>query len=782
MGAFIFAALMSLVPVAEQTSSLNPLPIANAMVEGGFWTTRLETNRRVTLYHGLAMLERNGYVRNFELAAAGSREGFQGLVFFDSDAYKLLEAIGLSLAQNKDADLERRADALISKIAAAQRPDGYLNTWFQIKEPQNRFKNLRDNHELYCAGHLIEAAVAYKQGTGKTKLMDVAIKFADLIDKTFGPYDGTMPGYCGHPEIEIALLKLYQETNEVRYLNLARAFILRHGQHYFAKEHGTPADRYDGTYFYDRVPIYEQDRIEGHAVRAGYLLSSAAMLSGYQRDAKLETMLHRVWRNATERRAYVTGGIGSSAHNEGFTTDFDLPNMTAYQETCASIAMAMWAQRMANLTRDGRFADAMETALYNGVLSGVSLDGKAFFYVNPLASRGGHHRQEWFGCACCPPNVARVLAGLSTYAYAQSANEEVFVHLYANGSLRPLNGVELKITTDYPLSGRVSISVGGTRARNFTLALRVPGWCKGFAATLNGARAAGTTRNGYLYLERTWKSGDALVINMPMPVRAIATDPRVKENLGRLAYARGPIVYCAESLDGNQEVLDTWIPGEATIIEARRNTLGGHVELTAAAFLGGSSPWSGKLYEVLTPRKKTAVKLIPYSLWDNRGPASMQVWFPTAPPPPEIWGPERTAKVAMSFVSSNCQPEGVNDGSPVKKSSDQPAQNCHWWPHKGSAEWVEYSWSKPVTLTSSQVFFFDDTGRGECRLPASWKLEYWHKGRWTAVRGVNQYPIALDKWNEVRFEQITTMKLRLSVQMQPGWAAGVLEWKVEGAE
>ena len=767
---------------AEPLAKLQAVPFTQVQIKDAFWSPRREVNRKVSLPHSLDMLEKAGNVRNFELAAKGAREGYSGPVFMDSDLYKTLEAVSYSLTTDPDPALQQRLDAIIAKIAAAQQPDGYLDTWFIVKEPDKRWTNLRDNHELYCAGHLFEAAVAHFQATGQRTLLDIAIKLADHIDSVFGDGPGKRLGYPGHPEIELALVKLWRVTGQQRYFELARFFIENRGRHFFATEHDTPLEKYDGTYWQDDVPICEQRTIKGHAVRAGYLLCGAVDVAAETGDVGLLKMVERVWQNTTTRRMYVTGGIGPSASNEGFTSDYDLPNLTAYQETCASVAMVLWNHRLNLLYGDARYADLVELALYNGILAGVSLDGQKFFYVNPLASQGGHHRSEWFGCACCPPNLARTLAALGGYAYATSP-DGLWVNLYIQGSVDTsvaAQKVALDVTTDYPWDGKVKLVVKPETDTAFALRLRVPGWCMGATVQLNGKAAENTdTQRGYLVLDRTWKSGDVVELNLPMPPRRIGANPLVKEDAGLLAVARGPLIYCFEGCDLDVPLSTLALPADAVLTAAKMpDLLGGVTVLKGEGLVAAEPEWKGGLYRRAAAPQKIAVAAIPYYAWDNRAAGEMRVWLPTAPPPPRVLGLAQRADVSLSFKNGNCQPEGINDGVEPQSSSQQPAALCHWWPHKGSTEWVQYTWKQPVAVTGAHVYWFDDTGRGECRLPASWRLLYRDGYQWKPVEGAQDYPVARDKWCEVRFPPVQVTALRLEVQMQPNWAAGIHEWKV----
>jgi len=765
---------------------LRPVPFTDAQIRDSFWAPRRETNRVASIPANLAMLEKSGNVRNFELAAQKATTGFSGPVFMDSDVYKALEAAAYALASHPDPALDARLDDIIAKLAAAQQPDGYLNSYYIVKEPGRRWTNLRDCHELYCAGHLFEAAVAHYQATGKRNFLNVAIKLADHIDSVFGAAPGKRMGYPGHPEIELALVKLWRATGEQRYFNLARFFIENRGRKFFAEEHHTPLSEYDGTYWQDDVPIYEHRNIKGHAVRAVYLLSGAVDVAAETQDARLLKMVNRVWRNTTQRNMYLTGGIGPSAHNEGLTEDYDLPNLTAYQETCASVAMVLWNHRLNLLYGDARYADVLERALYNGVLAGVSLEGTRFFYVNPLASLGRHHRSPWFGCACCPPNVARTLAALGGYAYA-TTDQALWVNLYIQGSVTTtLKGhkLTLNVTTDYPWDGKVTLRPQLGVPAEFELRLRVPGWCDGAGASVNGQGVSNLVmERGYLVLARQWRQGDAVELNLPMPVQRIAANPRAKDDLNCLALQRGPLVYCLEQCDQSEPLAGLVLPAGAEVrAESAPGLLGGVVVLKGNAEAAPEPEWEGKLYQPVPHVRRVAITAIPYYAWDNRAPGAMKVWLPVSAPTPAIGGLETKAKVSVSFANSNSQPWGLNDGIEPKSSGEQPAALCHWWPHKGRDEWAQYTWKQPVTVTGARVYWFDDTGRGACRLPASWQILYLDGQEWKPVAASSDYVIQLDKWCAVSFPPVTTTALRLALKLQPDWAAGVQEWQVVEAE
>ncbi|HSV73661.1 MAG TPA: beta-L-arabinofuranosidase domain-containing protein [Chthonomonadales bacterium] len=761
---------------------LEPVPFTQVRIADVFWAPRQETNRTVSIPHSLAMLERSGNLRNMDLAAAGKRDGYSGPVFMDSDLYKAIEAAAFSLAARPDPALDAEVDRIVAHIAAAQMPDGYLNTHYQVNEPDRRWTNLRDNHELYCAGHLFEAAVAHYQATGKRTLLDVALRFADCIDRTFGPGPEKRPGYCGHPEIELALVKLWRATGERRYFELARHFVETRGSQFFADEHGTPRGQYDGAYCQDDVPIREHRTIKGHAVRAAYLMAGVVDVAAETGDTGLLQMVDRVWRNTVERRTYVTGGIGPSAHNEGFTTDYDLPNRTAYQETCASIAMAMWSHRLALLYGDSRYADALETALYNGVLAGVSLDGYRYFYTNPLESVGTHHRLEWYGCACCPPNVTRTVAALGQYAYATGAGALV-VNLFIKGSAAAtVDGrkVRLDVATRYPWDGAVRLIVRPESPARFALLLRKPGWCEGATVRVNGAAFDAPLQRGYHVIEREWQPGDRVSLSLPMPVRQVRSHPRVRDNAGLTALQRGPIVYCFEQRDQSVALSTAAMPvGTRFAPKWRPDLLGGVVALHGDGSARYDESWSRALYRPAGQLRSASLTAVPYCVWDNREAGAMRVWMPETPDAPPAGGPESTAQVRVSFQHTNSRPAAINDGIEPRSSADQLAGNiCHWWPHLGGREWVQYTWPTEITVAGCRVYWFDDTGTGACRIPAAWEVQYLAGGAWRPVVATRSYETARDRWCEVAFEPVRTRALRIVVTQQYGYASGIHEWHV----
>jgi len=560
-------------------------------------------------------------------------------MFWDSDIAKWLEAASYVLASNPDPELEARVDGVIAKLAQAQQPDGYLNSYFSAHEPEKRFTNERDWHELYCAGHLIEAAVAHFEATGKRSLLEVVERYVELLAKVYGPGEGQKHGYPGHEEIELALLKLYRATDKPQYLEFAKYFIDERGKqpHFFdleAKERGDDPAKYhfaNHEYSQAHCPVRQQDKVVGHAVRAMYLYTAMADLAGETGDPELMAACQRLWQDLTTKRLYVTGGLGPSAQNEGFTTDYDLPNDTAYAETCASVGLVFWARAMLNSTGEGHYADVMEHALYNNVLAGVSLAGDRYFYDNVLESRGDHHRWEWHPCPCCPPNVLRLLTSLGSYIYGVG-NDEIAVHLYAGGIAQlELSGqrITLQQETRYPWDGEVRIRLALEFSVRFALRLRIPGWSPSHRLWVNGEEAKALVQNGYLYLEREWHSDDEVYLKLEMPVFRVYAHPAVRADIGQVALQRGPIIYCLEGTDHSIPLHEIVLPRGAQL-EAKfePELLGGVMVVQAEALTKDEQSWGETLYRSEPAKlRPIALKAVPYSTWDNRKPGEMRVWI-----------------------------------------------------------------------------------------------------------------------------------------------------------
>ena len=626
---------------------LTPVPFTNVTFDDPFWAPRQAINRTVTIPHMYQMLEETGRNGAFELNFTRKVPSPIVEIFGDSDPAKWIEAASYALVNQHDPELAALVDSLADRIIKAQQPDGYLNTHFTAIQPEMRWKNLRDWHEMYCAGHLMEGAVAHYQATGNRKLLDALCRYADHIDALFGPEPEKKHGYPGHPEIELALVRLYHATGEERYLNLAKYFVDERGHpnpHYYDVEAIARGDdpkafwAKNYEYCQAHVPIREQTKVVGHAVRAMYLMCGVADLAHEFNDASLLETCERLWANLVYQRLYLTGGLGPSHRNEGFTTDYDLPDETAYAETCAAIALIMWNERLLQFAGDGKYADLIEQTLYNGFISGVSLDGKHFFYDNPLASAGDHHRTPWFLCPCCPPNLGRILASIGNYFYS-TGDHALWVHLYGqNTANMSISGqdVEVRQTTQYPWDGQITLTLNLAQPRPFTLHLRIPGWCDEWTIRINGAplRFDMPPINGYMAITRAWSAGDTVELNLAMPVQSVWAHPAVRQMQGRLALQRGPIVYCMEGVDNGEIGLDRIAlePDKVAQFTAgyRPELLGGVTVLRGVGTVIDDEDWSSEtLYRRNQPSATTsvAVTAIPYCTWDNRTPGEMRVWF-----------------------------------------------------------------------------------------------------------------------------------------------------------
>ncbi|WP_020602487.1 glycoside hydrolase family 127 protein [Spirosoma spitsbergense] len=622
-----------------------PVRFSEVTITDQFWKPKMDKVATATLNACIVQTEdKTGRIRNFEKVARklnGATDNIthEGIYYDDSDVYKALEAMAYSLKNHPDAAIEQKADAWIDKIAAAQLPDGYLNTYYTLTGLDNRWTDM-EKHEDYCAGHLMEAAVAYYNTTGKRKLLDVAIRLADHIDSTF-----RVPNrhwVSGHQEIELALMRLYHQTNQDRYLKLADWFLQQRG-HGYGK--GKIWDQWkDPKYCQDDVPVKDQKEITGHAVRAMYQYTGAADVAAATNDPGYLGAMTNVWEDVVYRNMYLTGGIGSSGQNEGFSTDFDLPNASAYCETCASVGMVFWNQRMNLLTGESKYIDVLERSLYNGALDGLSLSGDRFFYGNPLSSVGNNARSEWFGTACCPSNIARLVASLGDYVYGHS-EQGIWVNLFvASNTTIPMGktSVPLQVETNYPWEGDVKITVDPARKVAYALHVRIPGWAENvpvpgklyrFTDTdaakpevrLNGKPVRYQTEKGYVVLDRTWQKGDVVEVKLPMPVRQVAARPDVKADKDRIALQRGPLVYCVEGADNEGRAWNMLVPANATFTTKPYQVLNEAV-VAIQANVTVVEPASDGLSVQIKPK---TIKAIPYYTWANRGKSPMQVWLPS---------------------------------------------------------------------------------------------------------------------------------------------------------
>jgi len=634
------------------------ISLANIRLNDGFWSKRAELiAREVIPYQWDALndnilgAEPSHAIENFRIAAGEVNGEFHGMVFQDSDVAKWIEAASYSLHTYLNPQLEAKIDLVIELMGRAQGPDGYLNTYFTVAKPGERWTDFSFGHELYCAGHLIEGAIAYYNSTGKKKFLTIMCSYADYIHSVIGAQDGKRHVYCGHEEIELALIRLFQTTGEERYLELSQYFIDERGkQPCFLQAEPTfgysvKTKWFDLTYHQAHRPVRTQTMAEGHSVRAMYLYSAMAALAKEKNDTSLSTALEKLWDNTTQQRMYITGGLGSQGHGERFTINYDLPNDRAYAETCATIGLIFWAQRMLLLSPDHRYADVMERALYNGALSGISVDGKKYFYVNPLEVipavaeyRHDHEhiqieRQEWFGCACCPPNIARLIASLGQYVYSQTSST-IYTHLYISSEIKfQMNGqsVVMQQQTDYPWKGDVAITLKMAESQNGTIALRIPGWCRQQQIAVNGHIIEELAIDkGYAMVTRTWKNGDKISLRLDMPIEFTYAHPKVREVAGKVAIERGPLVYCLEEFDNGSNLGGITLPSVSKLVAKFHEDLcGGVVVITGDARRFDDEQWGTQLYRSeKCSTKMVNIQAVPYYLWGNRQPGGeMTVWI-----------------------------------------------------------------------------------------------------------------------------------------------------------
>ena len=784
------------------TEPIKQVSFTEVHFNDNFWAPRIEINRTVSIPSAFSECEKNGRFDNFALAGKLIKGEHKGdFSFDDTDPYKIIEGASYSLAVKYDKKLDAYLDSVINLIRAAQEPDGYLCTCVTNKctRLSGWWGNARweriNSHELYNCGHLYEAAVAHYQATGKKALLNVAIKNADLVCKTFGPNKGQIHRPSGHPIVEMALCKLYKITGNKKYLDMAKYFVQETGR-------GTDGHRLS-EYSQDHMPILKQDEIKGHAVRAGYLYSGVADVAFLTKDTAYFNALNRIWDNMASKKLFITGGIGSRAQGEGFGPNYELNNHTAYCETCAAIANVYWNQRMFLATGDAKYIDVLERALYNGVISGVSLSGNKFFYDNPLESMGQHERQAWFGCACCPGNITRFMASVPTYMYATQAND-IFVNLYAQskGKVKTdRNELILSQTTQYPWDGKITISVKPEKSEKFAINLRIPGWAgdqpvptdlykfteKALAAYeihVNGKAVKLSQNKGYISINRNWKDGDVIELNLPMPVRHIQAHENVKDDQGKLAIERGPIVYCIEGVDQeDKHVFNKYIP-ENTKMD----------NLFQKDMLNGVMILKGNAKEVLLngEEKDVPFTAIPYSTWNNRGADEMAVWIPssseyTHPTPlPTIASKAQT--VVIKAPIQNDAPEsaateegawGVNDQWEPKSSSDISKPYHYWWLKKGTPETLAYEFEKEETVSNVEVYWLEiNQYDGDFRVPESWTLYYKEGESWKEVEAKGPYTTKKDCYNSLNFTPVKTKGLKIVAKLQNGESGGILEWKV----
>ncbi len=778
--------------------SVKPVPFTEVHFNDNFWLPRMDTNRTVTIPYAFEQSQETGRIKNFEtageiLAGTPTEAGFcTTYPFDDSDVYKIIEGASYSLKVHPDPELDKYLDDLIAKIGAAQEPDGYIYTartifpnspevlWVNTKE---RWANMYLGHELYNAGHMYEAAVAHYQATGKRTFLDIAIKNADLIESVFGP--GKKIGVPGHQEIEIGLVKLYRVTGDKKYLDLAK---------FFLDERGYPHGRklYE-EYSQDHLPVIEQTEPVGHAVRAAYMYSGMADVAALTGDEAYRKALEILWDNVVSKKMYLTGGIGSQSGGESFGDDYELPNASAYCETCAAIANAFWNHRMFLLTGDVKYLDVLERVLYNGIISGIGLSGDLFFYPNPLESHGQHQRSPWFTCACCPSNVTRFVPSVPGYVYATQGND-LYINLFVQNEAKiktESQVVNIKQETSYPWNGDVVIAVNPNKSKKFAISIRIPGWTRNrpvpsdlytyldtsdqkAAVQVNGEPIDMAIEQGFVRIDRNWKKGDTIVLELPMPIRRVLSHESVEADAGRVALERGPVVYCTEWADNQGYVSNLVLEDDATLTTQRRDDLFNGVivlEGTVKALLYDKD---GKLL-----KNEQDFTAIPYYAWAHRGQGEMAVWMARDDSKARIL-PQPTI-ASNSRVSASGEKNGspINDQWEPSESNDHSVSYLHWWPNKGTTEWVQYDFAQPERISKVEVYWFDDTGRGGCRVPESWRILYKSGNTWRPVATNEAHGVEKDRYNIVHFSPVRTSAIRLEIKLQEKFSAGIHEWKVE---
>jgi uncharacterized protein len=781
-------------PAPLKDYPIQPVEFTHVHVNDNFWAPRIKANAEITIPYTLEQCRVKGRVDNFRRAAGKMpADTFTAYTFDDTDIYKVIEGASYVMQVRQDRAQERYIDTLISIIADAQEPDGYLYTFRTMKAAKphewvgaKRWE-LEENlsHELYNSGHLFEAAVAHYQATGKKTLLNIAIRNADLLVRDFGW--GKTERFPGHQIIETGLTKLYRATGNIKYLELAKFFLDVRG----------PGKKFSQEYNQAHKKVVDQHEAVGHAVRATYMYAGMADVSALTGDKKYLDAIDAIWEDVVSYKLYLTGGIGATGAGEAFGKPYQLPNMSAYAETCASIANVYWNNRMFLLHGDSKYIDVLEKVLYNGLLSGISLSGNRFFYPNPLASVGQHQRSAWFDCACCISNMTRFLPSVPGYVYAQN-NNDLYVNLYMGNSANiklPAGTVGLIQRTEYPWQGNVALTVNPEKEASFTLRLRIPGWVRNDAipgelyefATktaasvtirLNGKPIRFPVDRGYAVVNRKWKKGDLIEVLFPLEIKRVLANVNVKEDQGRFAFQRGPLVYCIEGPDNaDSSVHNIVVEKNAPVtVKHEPSLLNG---ITVIHTQGNAT--SRQVNSDILLKQQQAVKAIPYYAWANRGPGEMAVWIPfedaaaRPKPAPTI----ASLSVVSSSLSNKRMYKSLNDQYDPADSKDHAAPYLHWWPKKNSTEWVQYDFVNKEKVSESQIYWFDDGPWGGCRIPISAKLLYLRDGQWIPVKIISADDLVKDKYNKFVFEPVETNALRLEIRQPVENSSGIHEWKVK---
>lgn len=790
--------VLSCVSVQGQKKSkssypISPVPFTSVNVTDVFWGQRLKASREVTIPLAFSKCEETGRYKNFEMAANPSESNkVEGFTFDDTDVYKTIEGASYSMQTFPNPKLERYIDSVLTIVAKAQEPDGYLYT-FRTMNPKHthewagtkRWEKEEDlSHELYNLGHMVEGAIAHYQATGKRNFLDIAIKFADCAIREVGDKPGQTMVVPGHQIAEMALSKLYIVTGQKKYLDFAKLLLDKRGKTTFKNE-----------YSQSHKPVLEQDEAVGHAVRAAYMYSGIADVAALTGDQEYINSIDQIWNNIVAKKLYITGGIGATGSGEAFGANYELPNMSAYCETCAAIGNVYLNHRLFLLHGDAKYYDVLERTLYNGLISGVSLDGGGFFYPNPLESNGQHQRQAWFGCACCPSNICRFIPSVPGYIYAVH-EKDLYVNLFmANQSNLNVNGksVTVKQTTNYPWSGDVKLDISLKGKQDFNLKIRVPGWLQGnvvpsnlysytdrksleYTVKVNGKLVTSKIEKGYFSIQRSWKKGDYVEIHFDLEVRTVKANQAVEADRGKIAVERGPIVYCAEWPDNDFNIFSVVMNKKPVFsVETKKDLLSG-VNMIQTQAQSLSYGEDGKLVA-----KDVKLNLIPYYAWAHRGSGDMAVWLPvdlnaTRPSMPPTVASESKINASHNVKSISA----INDGIVPKDDKDRTLPYYHWWPKEGTTEWISYDFSAEKTVSRTTVYWYDDKPWGGCQVPKSWVLYYKdNSGTWKAVENTSVYGVEKGIGNEVVFKPITTKAMKLEVKLADKNAAGIFEWSVE---
>ena len=772
---------------------IDPVPFTSVKVSDSFWGQRLKASREVTIPLAFSKCEETGRYRNFELAAHPSdTTKVTGYSFDDTDVYKTIEGASYSLQTYPDKQLAHYMDSVLDIVAAAQEPDGYLYTarTMNPKHPHEwagskRWEKVEElSHEFYNLGHMVEGAIAHYQATGSRKFLDIAIRYADCVCRETGDGEGQVVRVPGHQIAEMALAKLYLVTGDQKYLDQAKFFLDKRG--YTSRK-----DEYSQAH----KPVIEQDEAVGHAVRAAYMYAGMADVAALTGDTSYVHAIDRIWDNIVSKKLYITGGIGATNQGEAFGKNYELPNMSAYCETCAAIGNVYVNYRLFLLHGDAKYYDVLERTLYNGLISGVSLDGGGFFYPNPLESMGQHQRQPWFGCACCPSNICRFIPSLPGYVYAVK-HDQVYVNLFMGNEAELKVGgkkVSLHQETRYPWDGHVTLTVDKNAAGMFAMKIRIPGWVRnqvvpsdlytysdgkrpGYSVKVNGEEVNSTLEQGYFTLERKWKKGDRIELQLDMEVRTVKANGKVEADRGRIAVERGPIVYCAEWPDNDFNVLSVLMNQhpQFEVVEKPDLLYGLNQIKTSAQTLEYDE--QGRLLA-----KDQQLTLIPYYAWAHRGAGNMAVWLPSevrATRPVAI--PTLASKSEVSASHPAKSLTAITDGLVPADENDRTIPYYHWWPKEGTTEWIVYEFPEKTEVSSSTVYWYDDAPWGSCRLPRSWKIYYKNEaGEWTAVPEADTYPISKGNSNTVHFTPVRTSAVKLEVVLPEKNAAGMYEWEIQ---